>query len=93
MKWWEFVALLLTIVSSAVVVTWCIAGELSDTELSMVKEISSLETQITKVKSVHDLDMAAIRNRLTSNGWSRPEMQGWIDALRPIAGHPIPSLE
>lgn len=114
MKWWEFVALLVTVVGSAVWVTWCIAGELSGVKLSMASDISGVETSVAKsisdfeksvaeeisglnasiveVQSVHVLDMAKIRDRLTAGGWSRPEMQGWIDRLDIEANHGIPSL-
>ncbi len=82
MKWWEMLVLLISIVGSAVGVAWLLKGEISDIEISIVK-----------VQSVHDLDMASIRSRLTSGGWSRPEQQQWIDALRTRAGHSIPNLD
>lgn len=92
MKWWEMIVLLFTIVSSGVVVAWVIKGEISDIELSVAKSISDIEISVLKVRSVHDLDMATIRKRLTDLGWSRPDHQKWIDALELVSGHPIPSV-
>ncbi len=82
--WLQTIVLLISIVGSGVGVALWIAGEISDVKISIVK-----------IQSVHDLDMAAVRNRLTAGGWSRPQQQKWIDALRTVASvsHTVPDLE
>ena len=92
MKLWEMIVLLFTIIGSAAGVAWLLKGEISDVTISILKTRTDVEASIATTRSVHDLDMSAIRDRLTAGGWSRPEQQRWIDALRPLAGHSIPDL-
>ena len=77
-----------TLVVLLAIVTACVSGA-----LWIERTSGDLHRAILAVKTTHELDQAAIANRLTLGGWSRIQAQNFTDRLREVADHPIPSLE
>lgn len=69
--------MVLSLVTTSVVGAMWIKDQLHDTQLAIL---------------AIEAEQEIVRVRLTTGGWSRSQAQGWVDALRPMATHPIPNL-
>ena len=81
-EWGQTIVVLLTIFGA------CVSGV-----LWVERSDSALGKVLLELKSTHALDQAAIESRLTLSGWSRQQQQAFVDDLRAVADHPVPSLE
>ena len=81
-EWGQTAVVILTIIGA------CVSGA-----LWIEKKTQKLDIAILDVRATHALDQAAVATRLTMAGWSRQQQQAFVDNLREVADHPVPSLE
>ena len=76
-SWWQTAAIILSMVLT-----------MTTGALSVQRTHNDMMTRILVI----EIEIEAMRYRLSDDGWSRDEHQKWVDKLRKLAKHDIPDV-